>query len=39
MNRSVNLKHYIQFGTVEISNISVNYLLPSPFQVFNLSIA
>ena len=39
MNRPVNLQNHIQFGTIKISNKTVNYLLPPPFQISKLPIA
>ena len=39
MNQSINLQHHIQFGTIEISNKTINYLLSPPFQILYLPIA
>ena len=38
MNRPVNFKYHIKFGTEEIGNESIYHLLSTPFQVFNLPI-
>ena len=39
MNRPVNFQHHIQFGTIEIGDKTINYLLTPPFQVFYLPVA